>query len=413
VSTAPIKPISSDQKVSAEPTHLKIVDGLRGALSLWVLAGHVAFCSGAAIPLLDSAGLAVDIFMFVSGLLMAYHFRIRELREPWESPVTWCKFYVRRFFRIAPAYYFLLLIALLGRGSFHGAYNVVVQAYPPSWISALPPSSSLSPLSWQDVLAHVTFLYGFIPQYASSNALPDWSIGLEMQFYLAFPFIMLLFHRRGYVASVAICLLIWGLSNSLIGVYAGTPPKLIGHFPQPTFLPLKLNCFVVGILVAEAFYFRNRTPAKTSLLLLGALAVSIKGLSWTFQFAVIAASLVIFQVPYATSRLLAAFNSFLSTRAVAFLADTSYGVYLAHNLILLPLAATLIENPNYAKMVPLARFSILLVFTAAIVYPIAFLIYKFIETPGINFGRQALDIIRVRNLDRIGGERRPTVPTPS
>ena len=370
-------------------TRLDFLDGLRGLLSFWVLAGHTAFASGVLLPVINHTIVAVDIFMFISGFLMAYHFRLREAREPWEAGTTWIQFYVRRFFRIAPAYYVILLLALVFREPLQRSLYAIITAYPPEWANVVSTSPEAPPLDWGNVFSHFTFLFGFIPKYASSSVLPDWSIGLEMQFYLALPFIMLGFRRLGYFWATALCVICWILSHQMFGVYPGSPPKLFGVFPQPTFLPLKLNCFVVGILIAEALHWRKLNLGKSVPLLLGAFIVATLGKEWYFLVACLASCVFLFPAGSDFEpKLLTATHRFLQTKFVTFVADTSYGVYLIHNLVLLPIAAIFLTKPMYQHLPASIRFALLLAIVIAVTYPLTYAIHRLVETPGIALGRR-------------------------
>src|SRR3569832_20408 len=119
---------SAFSKKNAE--HLPWLDGLRGFAALWVLASHVQILSGMhAVPVLSWGGLAVDLFMLLSGFLMAHHYVLRREREPWEDRSTFLIFWLRRFFRIAPLYYVLLVIAL-GLGPWLGeAREMIAQVW--------------------------------------------------------------------------------------------------------------------------------------------------------------------------------------------------------------------------------------------------------------------------------------------
>jgi peptidoglycan/LPS O-acetylase OafA/YrhL len=177
---------------------IPVLNGIRGLLALWVLLGHVHIYCGGQLPFLSTPGMAVYAFMVMSGFLMALHFRLREQREPWQSPKTWGIFYVRRFFRIAPLYYLLLAFALTFQGPYMAAYNNLGKFYRPDFVQAVGiPAFDLDGFDFATLFYHVTFLFGAIPSQSSNNMMPDWSIGLEMQFYLVFPFLMIALRKIG------------------------------------------------------------------------------------------------------------------------------------------------------------------------------------------------------------------------
>lgn len=56
----------------AEAAHLSYLDGLRGFASVRVFIGHVMMLTGWMVPVVSWGGLAVDLFLFLSGFLMTY-----------------------------------------------------------------------------------------------------------------------------------------------------------------------------------------------------------------------------------------------------------------------------------------------------------------------------------------------------
>src|SRR5437764_12543746 len=98
------------------PNHIGFVDGIRGYSALWVMFGHFSTRTGCWIPVLQSPGKAVDLFMVVSGFLMTYHHLLRRRSEPLPAVTNWGRFYVRRIFRIAPLYFPVLLFCFLSLG---------------------------------------------------------------------------------------------------------------------------------------------------------------------------------------------------------------------------------------------------------------------------------------------------------
>jgi len=375
--------------------HLGVLDALRGACALWVLLGHTAdICGAGDLTVIRSKAVAVDIFMFISGFLMTYHYRLREDREPWSAPSTWLKFYTRRFFRLAPVYYLLLIITLIFRNQLYNAKLGVFAAFPSPYTNLLHLSSTPPPWSWGSVLSHFTFLFGFIPKYCENGYLPDWSIGLEMQFYLFFPFLILLFRRFGHLGSTIACLALWWYSHQLFGVYIFSPAKVLGIFPQPSFLPLKLECFVFGILVAEAFWFRfSKNNLPMMLLVLVAGMTLVTNPSPYFEVAILFCVFFIFSKGSGSSSqnktdFIA--ERILNSRFVQFMADTSYSVYLIHVPLLWLFASIFATQPMYVSLSPMIRFGILLGIMIGVTYPLAFILFKSVEQPGIRVGQRVI-----------------------
>ena len=220
--------------------HVPWLDGLRGIAALWVFVSHVQILSGMRyVPLISWGGLAVDLFMMLSGFLMAHHYLLRRAREPWEEPSTWVHFWTRRFFRIAPLYYLLLIVAL-ALGPWLGEQRGAIAA---AWPTTATPAARYADQSFGNLLAHMSFVFGALPDYAFRTALPDWSIGLEMQFYLVFPLLMLAVARFGAftvgTVTVAACVAMRWLW-----------PGYFHQFEMPAFLPLKMYVFFIGMGIA-------------------------------------------------------------------------------------------------------------------------------------------------------------------
>jgi len=66
----PIKSIPCKMK-----NHITCLDGIRGLLAMWVFWGHICIFVGLKMPILGTPALAVDLFMLLSGFLMAYQLR--------------------------------------------------------------------------------------------------------------------------------------------------------------------------------------------------------------------------------------------------------------------------------------------------------------------------------------------------
>lgn len=361
--------------------HLGFLDGIRGFASLWVVLSHGLKMSGWSLPLLKRGDLAVDVFMIMSGFLMAHHYLLRRHKEPWESPATWRTFYARRFFRIAPLYYLVLAISLATGPWFWSWRDGIASVFP----SAATPADRYLDRGLGNILTHITFIFGMIPSRSFSTPLPDWSIGLEMQFYLAFPFMMLLFTRlRACWAAIVLCAA--GLLTRRF-----IPP---GTFTMPSLLPLKLSLFVVGILLAMANDGKRSRPAEAGFTTVLALlvAASTRSSVVTGMAAFVAAVLLYdrqtdpFRIRFPLMRAERA----ASSRVATFMADTSYSAYLTHMMIMLPIAGLLAKLPAYRELPGGARFLAVVIPVVLILYPMSWLLYQRVEKAGVALGKRVI-----------------------
>ncbi|AYD01891.1 acyltransferase [Neorhizobium sp. NCHU2750] len=356
------------------------LDGLRGLAALWVLVGHAHILTGFRVPIIGDPDLGVDLFVMLSGFLMVFHYQLRQKKEPWEEPSTWTAFWIRRFFRIAPLYY-VMLIAALTLGPIVYDARVTIDMF--NAVTPQPASRYLDD-SLTNYLTHFSFLFGLSPSYGYRTALPDWSIGLEMQFYAALPFIMVIVGRLGWLKTIIGVVAAGFVAAHLVG-------KLGYHFPMPTFLPLKMHVFAAGMLLAAALETgRARTYLYAALACLFVL-IPVGGDMRPMHEAVRLALVVLFfvlvhaeRLPALASGLAQGISDFLGNRFFHTLGELSFGAYLAHLLIMQPVVAWLIRHADMSA--PL-RFLATLAITIPVTYVIAAIGYNLIEMQGQKIGR--------------------------
>jgi peptidoglycan/LPS O-acetylase OafA/YrhL len=374
-------------------TRIECLDGLRGLASLWVMIGHGLLLTGWRLPVLSEPDLGVDLFIMLSGFLMVFHYRLRAAKEPWELTSTWRNFWIRRFLRIAPLYYLLLAVAfILGPWLFES--RMVIDAF----LDRTPQS----PARYLDNgltngLMHLSFLFGLSPDYAYRTPLPDWSIGLEMQFYAAFPFVMLLFKRSGWLKGA----LVTAVIASAIVATAG----LLGiRFPMPAFLPLKMHIFLCGMLLAlgleaersKAFLYGGAALALV-LLPIGGDMTATKMLMRVMLVAVFFA-LLHYRLFGGLGGGLSALSSALGNRFFHWLGELSFGAYLWHLIFLQPLAAYFISAFG-ETMTPPTRFAVVTAILVPLVYAAACATFFAIEKPGQRFAKRLIDRRKAQPLE--------------
>jgi len=345
---------------------IALLDPLRAlsaaAVIAWHLSGHLPFV----MPVFSSAAFAVDIFMNISGFLMAYHYFMREKFEHWESGATILRFYIRRFFRIAPLYYALLLGVFFWR----------------------------HPGDWQWLMLRITFLFGLIPNQADKCIMPDWSIALEMQFYAVFPFLALLIRRIGFGAFFCLCSATAWLSLFFFTYYAGTPPGLLGNFPQPTFLPLKIHIFAVGIISAGVLV-KGRFVLLSKWYIPGFLFFALTcefnytkllGVAYLFAYFLAASPRFHSGLMSMGGRL----NQWVENREwLCWPAELTYSGYLIHNIVLAVGLDWLLSVTGFTGA-SILEFSALLLMVLAMVGAIGTGLLFAIERPGIRFGKRLI-----------------------
>jgi peptidoglycan/LPS O-acetylase OafA/YrhL len=333
------------------PGRLDFMDGIRGAAAFWVLIAHCMIWGGwYGIPL-PNPKVAVDIFMLVSGYLMFHLAEERAEQEPPGRMASAFKFSTRRFFRIAPLYYLVLVCMFALGGSIRTGAAALQHANLKHWVGTqyYPLPLDYSPASF---LMHVTFLFGLEPAYAASVGLPDWSIGLEMQFYAVFPLLWMLFCRLRPVAATLLIGGGWMLCNKLIAY---------PQFPEPSFLPLKLDLFLAGMLLASAN--RDFVPRPVDAALQLVLAVFLAA---RHPASVVAAALLMCLMVSVTAesefllwRARDIVSPILCNRLTRFMSEMSYGVYLGHGLVIYLLGGWLYSQSAVLQLRPVFRTTLL------------------------------------------------------
>jgi peptidoglycan/LPS O-acetylase OafA/YrhL len=363
--------------------HLSALDGFRACLALWVYLGHLAYAVGFNNRLLSMHPLAVDLFMILSGFLMVRTWKSAD-KTGLSATKSGVSFYIGRFFRIAPLYYFLLIVSALILTRFAAMHDIILKTFPPPWITAgvdYAPHTVWTFTSFKWLILHASFLFGVVPGMEASTPLPDWSLSLEMQFYLIFPFLLILFRKLPWLLLALIASVIAFLAPRLFGNYLDA--GIFSHFGQPSLLAYRLNAFFAGMIAAYWLVERD--------------AGIVQSLKRNLYYGLVAAICVVpltklVILAYVLFILLAMgnltfLNGIFSIRPLRYLGEISYSIYLCHILILTPIVYWLINTESFVAYTPVVRFLIAVAIISPLVIAVSSALYKFIEKPPVKFGK--------------------------
>lgn len=171
-------------------------------------------------------GYGVTIFFTLSGFLITY-LMLKEIEK--ETFVDIKKFYIRRILRIWPLYFFYFFIVLIIM-KFQVSYNILYYVF---FIPNVPFGIQLATGS----LATIPLL------------LPYWSIGVEEQFYLIWPWIIK-FSKNIKRTLILFCVGYFLLKVALTIVHA---PIVL----QAILYNTRFSCLSLGAIGAYLFYEKN------------------------------------------------------------------------------------------------------------------------------------------------------------
>lgn len=350
--------------IDVTPQRAKIgaLDGLRGIMAWWVVLGHVSLSFDWHLPLIDNNTLAVDVFILLSGFVIA---RLIDRKAEAYAP-----FITRRAFRLFPLYLVVLAVSVALLGVQLGAWaDIPIQNEKNAQrlVIAQEATQNLLP----HLLAHIPLAQGVIPHSLLADSPytlvgQAWSISLEWQFYLLAPFFMWAATSRfGWIAGIVSVVSLILASRIMPGGFLGDK---IAHF---------------GIGIASYLAFDRPRERRKWLLVataFAAMAIIYEGVLQLVPLVLWAAVLwSASTLPHSSGHALA---RFLSSRFLTHLGDISYSVYLVH---MIPLYCSIFVLSHAGTSIIALPVAALLI-TIIGAYLLARISYSALEKPGIALG---------------------------
>jgi peptidoglycan/LPS O-acetylase OafA/YrhL len=368
----------ADAKTTAADNFRPDVEGLRGVAVLMVVLYHAALLSGSSLQL-PGGFLGVDLFFVISGFLIT-GLLVRERER--SGTISFLRFYARRVRRILPAAVATLLIVL------PLAYILVPLGSRPD---ALTDGASAA-LSIANIRYAMTTDYFNPTQY--SPFLHFWSLGVEEQFYLVWPAILLaVAWRRPRAGIVAALAAIAVVSFALNVAITDSNPAFSFYM-----LPTRAWQLAAGGMLA----LWTGAPARVAARLRTACSRALTGLGWValgvlaFDALTLNSSVVAYPGIAALGPTVAAVVLIASGTAkwgpgvllrippLRFVGKISYSLYLWHWPILLlggaavngadALSPTMLGAPQVLEPVQAVAL-------AALAVPVAWVSWAFVEEP--------------------------------
>jgi peptidoglycan/LPS O-acetylase OafA/YrhL len=302
------------RKKSPGTGHLPSLDGLRAISISMVLLGHLDGTRGAVLPdpgVGDYAHLGVTVFFVISGFLIT---RLLSSEHAKKGRISLKLFYTRRALRLFPASFaYIACICLL-------------------WLAGMVH------LRATDIWHAVTYTVNYLPQMPWEIG-HLWSLSVEEQFYLLWPFAFLALGPRRATWTAAAVILLGPLARLADRLFLTATP----YHALPMF-PMVADSLAVGCVLANAsawleqreWYLKLFRPAAAvailaSILLINRYAASTLVTVFGTSAVNIGIAILVHRSVYCSRDWL---GKALNWKPVAFVGVLSYSLYLWQQIFL-------------------------------------------------------------------------------
>jgi peptidoglycan/LPS O-acetylase OafA/YrhL len=350
--------------MNTKPIYLPGLNGLRAIAALSVVIGHVTSYSYSTfnLPKVNIGFDGVTLFFVISGFLITY-LLLQEAKAT--NTVDVKSFYMRRILRIWPIYYLIILISLLV-----ALYN-----------------KNIDDIFSTNILFYLFFAANIplIIQQGIIIIVHYWSIGVEEQFYLIWPWVVKLVSNKLIPVTIGIIVFLF-LIKSGVWYFIGNQSILYKSLAVTRF-----HCMLIGAVGAMLYYNQNKNFIKI------VANRFVQYVAWLFTLvlffdviyfpapliseitALISLVLIIGQINQNTRKVINLENNYFD-----FLGKISYGIYVIHPLVIL-LFYYLFTNLDVNNILKTIIVYTSVVFTTII---LSYLSYEYYEKPFLIFKKR-------------------------
>lgn len=353
-----IKSASSHQDFISQ-SHYSGLDGIRG---LAVLGSVLAHAPDPEIWNFLNPNFGVSLFFVISGFLITT-LALREERT--QGKLNFKAFLVRRAFRLFPVYYVVL-----------GLYALIILGF---GIGGLERAENFKQYFW-----HLAFYFQEVPGLKLEVFYQTWSLGIEEKFYLVWPAIAFIALRKframiRWIGAITFCSLV-----ALTAILAFPEiPRMQSYFE------ILSGCILAVLAASRPTYLLLQAFTRRTWWLCAVVGATLvhrnaqqEWLGFILVFTCVC--IVTFHV---TSTASSPLRRIFDTQWLRTLGKYSYAIYLVHLLIkgfcqqVLPQHTIFTANPMAYSFTIYVMTVVGSVISAAI-------LYKYVENPMIQIGRQ-------------------------
>jgi peptidoglycan/LPS O-acetylase OafA/YrhL len=223
--------------------YIRGLDGLRALAILLVMFGHVSAASKweatttyhDVVDLIANAGwIGVQLFFVLSGFLIT-----KILLQGKGQPNQLSNFYMRRSLRIFPVYYFTLILFFL---------ILPNMGFELTWLK-----SETEHQAW-----YWLYQNNWIRSYVHSKGFSHlWSLAIEEQFYLVWPFVVLFLDKKWLLRVCLIMIVSAPIFRFWLFYYFQTDTPEVGPRSAYNFTFARWDAIALGALLAIMFHCEN------------------------------------------------------------------------------------------------------------------------------------------------------------